>query len=318
MRTAELPLLPAELAGLVLILLAAVLLAGGLAGSSLTSTELGRWVLAAGLLLLLGAALATVLTATGSGPRARSPPGDPWLFRGFGREPGLPPEPSGDEPGLTRLPPTSSAGPNVPTLPPISSSIPGAYLAAIEAPDSVPSAGWADPMPPIAAALPFAAMPRAPELSGRGDEQGEPTAVLEVELARLRARLREIEHSSNASPAPRLDVSGGTRTALPLTSGAEGRLSPRPPSAARRTCAGCGVGVASSGSPSLCSSCGRLLCDSCAARSGGSAGLLYCPDCVGRREAQGTPSLSGGRSVSEFTNGFGGRPEERSGPADRR
>lgn len=302
-NAARLPLVPAEVAGLVLVLLAALILGGGVASSS-GSARVGVWVLVAGLFLLLGAALATVLIGGSSRrtdvslPLVRVPPES---VPGASWEDDLP-EKALTRRGLEAALPTGE--PRIGPARPISSSIPGAYLSALDSTPGGPPLPLEE-SPPIAAALPLAAMPRAPVFRPGHVEEAESAAVLEVELARLRARLLEIEGpaGTRTSVGPRLDVSGGSRTAVGPPMGLEGRPGVTPPNATPRDCADCGRVVGPGPNSSLCSSCGRLLCVDCAPRAGTAGGLLYCPRCAGRREA---PTVSGGRAgppVNDLSSG---------------
>lgn len=307
LHLAELPLVPAEIAGLVLVVLAALILAGGTATLSGAGAATGRWILAAGLLLLLGAALATVLIGSPRPNGGPLPPAEGWVYP----EAVIGPRPAAEEP-QAHLPvgPAVEAGADPADRPmprPVSTSIPGAYRAAVEALDgAVPPAGWSDPGPPIVAALPFAALSTPPEPRAFPGEGADSSAVLEVELARLRARLREIETSPGPSVPARLELSGGTRTPLAEAAALDTpRLGPNG-LAASRACADCGTAVATTGAPSLCSSCGRLLCPSCADRAGGTAGSLYCPSCARSRSAGGGASISGGRTSRPTESNVGG------------
>lgn len=111
----------------------------------------------------------------------------------------------------------------VPALP--STSIPGAYLAALgPSLDAEPSDPISEP-PPIAAALPFAAMARPPSTSGGGAESDESSPSLDVELARLRARVRELDLRRTAPEPGAFAVSGGALEIPP----ARDRADLRPP-----------------------------------------------------------------------------------------
>lgn len=303
----ELPLVPAELAGLGLVVLAGLVLAGGLSVGPGTAPAVGGWVLAAGLLLLLGAALATVLLGAAASPR---PAGDRAGAVGSPRRLDYPILDAGSEATeYGRAPP--AAGGFRPGPAPASTSIPGAYLAAVTASGEVDAPDW-ESSPPIAAALPLAALWPAPGPRAAGGD-AETSALLEVELARLRARLREIEASAPSPPsaAPRLDVSGGRRGArLGATFDAPGRPDPRPVD--RRSCTSCGRPVPGTASATLCTSCGGFLCATCLPECRGAGGLLTCPTCASRRRSE---AISGGRAAPSA--GGGAAPREPAAPVPR-
>lgn len=303
------PLAPVALAGLLLLLLGATILAAGVWLFPGNALGLEAWVAAVGLLLLVGALVAMRLFRRAPEVRERPFPtsvtGPP-----IESSPAAPATPSlVPEPGLT-----DSAAPPPPepaaAVRPVSSSIPGAYLAAIDTVAREELPPWGESPPPIAAALPFAAMPRPPEGRSGSAEGPETSAVLEVELARLRARLRELESEGPPAPVngPRLGVSGGSRGLPPLRPSADlGR--PTPPAAALgRFCAGCGTTVTPSGSPTRCSSCGRLLCTTCAGRATLPSGFHYCPACAPRRRPPPSLAISGGRAGVRISPGDVSRP----------
>jgi len=180
-------------------------------------------------------------------------------------------------------------------------SIPGAYLQSLE--NAEPRNGdlWADVAPPMAAALPFSAgLQRGSDGSPPWLESPETTHEeprLELELARLRARVRELE----AIPGPTTMPKRAPSTALSFAITA-GRVPepPTPPSGSvvgRRNCAGCGSEVASAGPSVLCWGCGRALCASCYWRFGPGPGLHRCPDCLARAPADPV-AISGGRAAA--------------------
>jgi hypothetical protein len=292
LRSAQLPLVPAEVAGLVLVVLAAALLAGGL-GPGAAVVPTGAWVFVTGLVVLLGAALATVLIGSSLAP---GPMPSALQSRRPAETLGSPSVVSPEGPAEELR--TSAPRRGLLTPPrPISTSIPGAYLAAVDAP-ATEFPAW-EPSPPIAAALPLAALPRAP-----GPREGpaeESSVVLEVELARLRARLLEIEGETGRRPlVARLDVSGGSRTIPTGPSTAPGERPGPGWSVPRGSCAACGRTVASIPAPALCVSCGRVLCAECAGHGAGSNGLLHCPDCASGRAPS---TISGGRAAPPVRTG---------------
>jgi|GEM_PF-3025586 len=109
--------------------------------------------------------------------------------------PGASPPFTGSTPPPVLVPPVPPTAPDVapaPTPRP-STSIPGAYLAALgPSLDPEPADAGPDP-PPIAAALPFAAMARPPSHPSAAGDADEGSPILDVELARLRARVRELD-----------------------------------------------------------------------------------------------------------------------------
>ncbi len=199
----------------------------------------------------------------------------------------------------------------------VSTSIPGAYLQSIS--PGLDLSPWPEAPPPVVAALPFSAgVPRSgPEGAGEGSGRAPGSeAVLELELARLRARVRELESPRPAGspfPAGTSVARSGAVTALPRP-GAEPPAPSNRPSIGARGCAGCGQGLPTARAPLLCWGCGRALCAGCFWRYGPGPGLHRCPDCLAKASGgAGDPvtGLSGGRSgISPVP---GGRPT--SGPA---
>jgi hypothetical protein len=184
-------------------------------------------------------------------------------------------------------------------------SIPGAYLQALGA-QRDPSTEWTEVAPPIAASLPFAAgvqRPTSDRLATGSAGDHPSTGNLELELARLRARVRDLE--GRRPPVP----SSGPRPGSSPTVAAAPR-GPEPPAppvrvaVTARGCAGCGGAVSSNHPPPLCWGCGRVLCTGCYWRFGPGPGLHRCPDCVSKVSA-GSTRISGGRA---------GAPTEVEGP----
>ncbi|MCI4355067.1 MAG: hypothetical protein L3K06_06860 [Thermoplasmata archaeon] len=176
-------------------------------------------------------------------------------------------------------------------------SIPGAYLQALSRHESGPDR-WSEVAPPIAAALPFSpGIGRSSEIAAPWDESSEGSERdgprLELELARLRARVRELEVPPRTiAPSILPPRSPG----LPQPA----KEPPSPPSAVAsgpRGCAGCGTGITSHGPSHLCWGCGRTLCSTCYWRYGPGPGLHRCPDCLARAPT-GTEAISGGRLTS--------------------
>ena len=172
-------------------------------------------------------------------------------------------------------------------------SIPAAYLQALSTTQSGPEV-WSEVAPPIAAALPFSpgirrsGDPTPPwDESSEGSEREAPR--VELELARLRARVRELEVPARvAAPAP---VSARL-TGIPPPA----KEPPTPPSRSAsgpRGCVACGSGLSATGPSHLCWGCGRPLCSTCYWRFGPGPGLHRCTDCLSRAPAP--ESISGGR-----------------------
>jgi hypothetical protein len=176
-------------------------------------------------------------------------------------------------------------------------SIPGAYLQALGT-QRDPAAAWHEVAPPIAAALPFAAGVQRlpPERSGSAGVPDEPApGALELELARLRARVRELE----GPRSPSVPAQSRTLTVpSPAAASPRGPEPPAPPAhvaAIHRGCAGCGGALASGAPPPLCWGCGRALCAGCYWRFGAGPGLHRCPDCASKAGGPST-GISGGRA----------------------
>lgn len=182
----------------------------------------------------------------------------------------------------------------------LGTSIPGAYLNAIEHPRPDP-ATWDEIAPPLAATLPFSAgFGRSLDVADESSATV-PEPVLALELARLRARVRELE--ARRPPA----LSGGLR-ALP-TPRPSASVAPEPPSPPMlavvpvgRGCIGCGSVLGAHAAPLLCWGCGRSVCSGCYWRFGPGPGLHRCPECLSRSPTNST-SISGGRSAPPATVG---------------
>lgn len=193
--------------------------------------------------------------------------------------------------------PTTSRG--------VSTSIPGAYLQSVATGLDLPAAP-AD-SPPIAAALPFSAglpRPSGSGPAGPGSPAAEPEAVLELELARLRARVRELETPRQSPVAPATPAArSGAATSLPGGPGGEPPAPPSRPAIGARGCVGCGLGLPTGRAPLLCWGCGRGLCATCFWRYGPGPGLHRCPDCLSKAVGgTGLPtSISGGRAGPAVT-----------------
>ena len=170
-------------------------------------------------------------------------------------------------------------------------SIPGAYLQSLGADAARDGPIWSEVAPPIAAALPFSpGMQRRPDAPIWSEEVGsEPEEPrLELELARLRARVRELETPPPAvRPAP---------VAVASVRGLEPPAPPATKGVARPSCIGCGSGVDPASPKLLCWSCGRTLCGSCYWRFGPGPSVHRCPDCAARATASPPVTISGGRS----------------------
>jgi hypothetical protein len=174
-------------------------------------------------------------------------------------------------------------------------SIPAAYLQALSS-DRTSADAWAEVAPPIAAALPFSpgirrsTDPSPPwDESSDGSEREAPR--LELELARLRARVRELEIPTRASAASSLTF---PRLTVPTSSAKEPPTPPSAVAAGPKGCVACGSGLKAVGPAHLCWGCGRSLCSTCYWRFGPGPGLHRCPDCMSRAPA-GSESISGGR-----------------------
>ncbi len=178
-------------------------------------------------------------------------------------------------------------------------SIPGAYLQAADAQHD-PALDWDTIAPPVAAPLPFAAgfQRDAPGLRAAGGAPETPRdSVLEMELARLRARVRELEVRR---PAVLSGVSARRGASSAAAAAPRAPEPPAPPAQVAvvgpRGCAGCGEALATSQPPPLCWGCGRALCPNCYWRFGPGPGLHRCPECLSRSPSV-TTGISGGRAA---------------------
>jgi hypothetical protein len=173
-------------------------------------------------------------------------------------------------------------------------SIPAAYLQALSS-DRPSADAWSEVAPPIAAALPFSpGIRRSSDPSPPWDESSDASEReaprLELELARLRARVRELELPPRSSA---LSVTYPRRS----VGASAAKEPPKPPvtaAAGPKGCAACGSGLAAAGPTHLCWGCGRTLCSTCYWRFGPGPGLHRCPECMSRAPA-GSEAISGGR-----------------------
>jgi hypothetical protein len=208
-------------------------------------------------------------------------------------------------PSVQRAAALAAEGPDVPSGAPrssIATSIPAAYLQAL-ATDRSSADAWAEVAPPIAAALPFSPGIRrssdpAPPWDESSDGSEHEAPRLELELARLRARVRELEIPTRAS---------ASALTFPRPPGAptSAKEPPKPPvtvAAGPKGCVACGTGLSATRPPHLCWGCGRTLCSTCYWRFGPGPGLHRCPECMSRAPS-GSESISGGR-VSPSTTGL--------------
>ena len=313
---------PAVGAGVILLGIGAALsaLGGAVFGGAPTTTSL--WVALVGVLVFLAAIVLSLLRAPAPAPRgvpsvtpevatpARAPTVEPTVLSSA-RPPARPRAVPMARPGAATsavrravalaadAPAPSRSGAAPAPSGPATTSIPAAYL------QSLPSnrgerSPWGEVAPPIAAALPFAAVPRAPEgMPGLGASRGETDDAhnpsLELEMARLRARVRELE-----ARRPPVFSSSPARPTAP-TSTVEAPEPPAPPvrtgvTAIARGCIGCGTALTAGQAPLLCWGCGRALCSTCYWRYGAGPGLHRCPDCFA--QAPSAPaSVSGGRAA---------------------
>jgi hypothetical protein len=270
------PLRPAAAAGGALLVVGAVALLAGRIAWSGNPGSLEDLLVGIGLVLLVAALGATV-----------------WLDR-FPPSPATPvANPTNTEvaPEVTNPgAPARVAGPG--------SSIPAAYIAALYPPSAPEVGSYADFPEPIAAALPFAAMPRPAPRDGIPANAEDAGLSLDVELARLRARVQELETDRDGgSVAPWYAArSGASWSVAPML--ATGGTSTRGLSVGGSACAGCGTSVPAQAPDSLCGGCGRPLCASCGGPPGPSEGLRRCPECRASESRNGAVSISGGRAAS--------------------
>lgn len=271
------PWRPVAVAGLLLLGIAGIVLVIGPVAFAHDPVAFDDAVLATGFAVLVGAALSALL--------ARSPVADGTAER-------LPPAPTAGA-GVARS--TTPSGTIAPAPAP-ASSIPSSYVAAMYAPPADREA-IADYSGPIAAALPFAAFPRP---AGSRDDRASPEGLpaLDVELARLRARIHELEADRDLAIAPPWFAarSGASRDLSPLASSSGGPV--RPIAGGPSRCIGCGAAVAAQAPDPLCGNCGRPLCESCGGLPGPTAGLRRCPECAATTARTGAVSISGGRSAA--------------------
>lgn len=274
------PLRPASAAGLILLALAAVLLVLGRVVFAGNPVQFEDAIVAIGLAVLAGASLATFFgTSTVPGPTADS--------RG--------PRTGEVAAAAPSDRPPSSSRPSAPAVD-ATTSIPASYVAAMYAsPPDV--AGPPDDPGPIPAALPFAALPRPSGTREAGPAETPPS--LDVELARLRARVHELEagRGLDTTPAWYAARSGASRDLSPLAVAANGPV--RPLAGGPGRCVGCGIAVGAQTADSLCGNCGRPLCEGCGGPTGLTAGLRRCPECRAGRSRSAGVAISGGRAPSD-------------------
>lgn len=292
------PLAPAALAGLVLLVEGVALLATGGAVSLGTPAQVDLWFVGIGLIVLLGALLAT-LAGIGEAP-AETPV--PTVSRARNRStPGL-------SASATRVSdPTSGPAPSRSPLSraprpafSVASSIPAQFDGAARA-SGVPSgraAAWDEGTGP-GISLPFSAVGRVEgPVLGRGyaevdpDSSPGPMVYLAQEVERLRERVRELE-----APDPDRGSWLSAISPPPATTRPTGPRPPEPPSldgrTAGRLCAGCGSGLPGGTTDPLCWGCGRPLCATCYWRTKEGGSAHTCPACFART---GGTSTSGGRA----------------------
>jgi hypothetical protein len=290
------PLLPATVAGLALLLFGViVLLVGGLL-SGANATEVDLWFVGVGLLLLLGALFATVLSDPAPRRAPRAAPARPAALAPRPASPasqGPAPEVSSGRAGsrATRGPVRS------PSVFTVASSIPGQLDGPSRAGASAAMgpAPWDEPTR-AGVSLPFSAIrgPEGPGASRYGafdDDAPYPTVEsLEEEVERLREKVRELEHPELGGYGPTDPPSLMASTSL-LT----GPRPPEPPSpdarSLQRACTGCGAGLPGGTTDPLCWGCGRPLCATCYWRTKEGAAAHTCPTCFAK--AGGTNVSSG-------------------------
>ncbi|MCI4335597.1 MAG: hypothetical protein L3K17_00145 [Thermoplasmata archaeon] len=284
------PLRPGATAGVSLLALGAALLLWGRAAFAADPSRFEDWVVGLGLILLLGALVITLVLP--SPVIVTSPRVAPDV--GFTTTPA----PAGDVAPQAPAPAARAPG----------SSIPAAYIAALYNPPTADGRALIDYPEPIAAALPFAAMPRPPSQPDGPASTGGEGLSLEIELARLRTRVQELEADGGAYGVPAWYAarSGASSSIAPITStGAPAPLG-RGLLPGGTGCVGCGTSVPAQARDSLCGGCGRPLCTTCGGRPGSSAGLRRCPDCRNESARTGALSVSGGRAASPVMPGPSG------------
>jgi hypothetical protein len=292
------PLAPAALAGLVLLVEGVALLLTGGAVSLGSPAQVDLWFVGVGLIVLLGALLAT-LAGIGDAP-VEAP--DPIVSRARLRSPTAPSDsltgvfdPS---PGAvpSRSPLARAARPAFT----VASSIPAQFDGPARASGVSPgrSAQWDEGTAP-AISLPFSAVgPADGPVLGRGyaevdtDSSPGPMVYLAQEVERLRERVRELE-----APDPGRWGGLAATGSPPATTRPSGPRPPEPPSldgrTAGRLCAGCGSGLPGGATDPLCWGCGRPLCATCYWRTKEGAAAHTCPACFART---GGTATSGGRA----------------------
>ncbi|HXQ94880.1 MAG TPA: hypothetical protein VN864_06935 [Thermoplasmata archaeon] len=292
------PLLPATVAGLALLLvgLIVLLIGGSLAGTN--RAEVDFWLVGTGLLVLLGAVLATLFTdrAPRVEPAAApvGPPGPPAVpaARPVSDPTGGIPDddrPSAWVPSMAR--PTGAY--------PVSSSI----AAQFEGPPHGTAMGdmgfapW-DEGAGSGMSLPFSAIRSSdegpgPPYAGVEDDSEFPSAeYLQQEVERLREKVRAFQHPE-FRPAVRTESSPVLAPPAPRS----GPRPPEPPSPGLRTlgrsCTGCGSGLPGGATDPLCWGCGRPLCATCYWRTKEGAAAHTCPACYARASGTNTSSVRG-------------------------
>jgi hypothetical protein len=294
------PLAPAAVAGIVLLVVAALLLGTGGAVSLGNAAQFDLWLVGVGVILVLGALLATLLL--GDGAPAGLPRGAPSGASPARRAgPMASPAGSADADASAR-PASGNAGPF--PRPRASFSVASSIPAQFDRPLPTPAVGamglapWEEDAD-AGISLPFSAVPpaRGPDRARYGEVGDEtpygPVAYLEQEVDRLREKVRELEQ-----PDPGRWARVESAPSPVARSVATGPRPPEPPSLdgrnGRRSCAGCGHGLPGGATDPLCWGCGRPLCATCYWRTTAGASPHTCPSCYAR--ANGA-AVSGGRAT---------------------
>ena len=298
------PLLPATVAGLALLLVGLTLLLVGGLRSAANGTEVDLWFVGVGLLVLLGALLATFLTDPVPRP-SEPPPSTAVAANPSGPAESKVPAPrragSGDDSPSEWLPSPSRATTRFSVSSSIAAQFEGPPHAA--AAEEMGFAPW-DEGAGSGMSLPFAAVwppddgPSARSGPVEDDLSYASLESLEHEVERLREKVLALQYPEFGHPSS--PESPAVRSSMASVAGPRPPEPPSPDAAApRRACTGCGTGLPGGATDPLCWGCGRPLCATCYWRTREGGGAHTCPACFAR--ASGTTVSSGRGPMTSVT-----------------